>query len=73
MHDIKSFENNVEEVKSNLSKRNFDLGPVEDVLLLNGKRKELIQFVASDGLIENEGNTVSEDILVIVLRLLLNC
>jgi len=45
VHDIKSFENNVEEVKSNLSKRNFDLGPVEDVLLLNGKRKELIQFV----------------------------
>ena len=45
MHDIKNFENNVEEVKSNLSKRNFDLGPVEDVLLLNGKRKELIQFV----------------------------
>ena len=45
MHDIKNFENNVEEVKSNLSKRNFDLGPVEDVLLLNGRRKELIQFV----------------------------
>jgi seryl-tRNA synthetase len=45
VHNIKDFENNLEEVKANLSKRNFDLRVVEDVLLLNGKRKELIQFV----------------------------
>ncbi len=41
MHDIKFIESNLENFKENLSKRNFDLSVIDEVVNLNTKRKEL--------------------------------
>ena len=41
MHDIKSIESDVEGFKANLSKRNFDLSTVDNLLNLNKERKTL--------------------------------
>ncbi len=45
MHDIKFIENNLEEVKANLQKRNFDLSFLDMVVETNKKRKELTTMV----------------------------
>ena len=45
MHDIKYFTENVEAVKANLKKRNFDTGLVDQVIELNNKRKSLTTLV----------------------------
>jgi seryl-tRNA synthetase len=45
MLDIKLLETETEYVKSNLNKRNFDTAVVDQILLLNEKRKSLIKFV----------------------------
>jgi seryl-tRNA synthetase len=45
MHDVKIIESNFDFVKKNLSKRNFDLAVLDEVLKLNKVRKELILSV----------------------------
>lgn len=45
MHDIKHFVENEAAVRANLGKRNFDMTIMDQVLLLNDKRKSLINFV----------------------------
>ena len=45
MHDLKLFVENEKYVRENLGKRNYDLKVVDQVLVLNDKRKSLIQFV----------------------------
>lgn len=45
MHDIKYFTENVDAVKANLKKRNFDTGLVDQVIELNNKRKSLTTLV----------------------------
>lgn len=45
MHDLKYFVENENEVRQNLGKRNYDLTVIDQVLVLNDKRKSLINFV----------------------------
>jgi len=41
MHDIKAIESDVDSFKRNLGKRGFDISVIDEVILLNGKRKSL--------------------------------
>lgn len=45
MHDIKYFSEQPDAVKANLKKRGYDLSQVDQVLMLNHKRRELTQSV----------------------------
>lgn len=47
MHDIKKFEEDIESIKSNLARRQFDLSVVDEVIRTNVARKQLIQEVES--------------------------
>jgi len=48
MHDIKNIESNTAYVIENLKMRNFDVSIIDSVLVLNKKRKELIQAVEAN-------------------------